>query len=140
MALVIDDERTTREVIQLAVARGFVVEPLGLAAAIERPVGAIAYAPSTPPDLEMAARLAPLAQAAAERRRPVVLLATFPPARGHKAEERAAALAYLRTHGVLLAPEPDVWFETAVLIGAFGAPPGPRCAVIAPPGGWLPAR
>lgn len=137
MALAADDGRTAAEVERVAAARGFRVEPLGLEAAVAAPVGAIAWAPAQPPDPATAARLAPLCQAAAENRRPVVLLAAFERVRGRAADERAAALAWLRTHGAVVVEDPDVWFEAAVLAAAYGAPPGPRLAVIAPPGGWL---
>jgi hypothetical protein len=65
------------------------------------------------------------------------MLCAFERARGRAAEERAAALAYLRAHGAIPMDDPDAWFEAAVLMAAHGAPPGPRVAVIAPPGGWL---
>jgi hypothetical protein len=137
VALAADDERTAGEVARVATERGVPVERLGLEAAIGAPVGAIAYAPAAPPDAARAAALAPLVAAAADNRRPVVLLATFERARGRAAEERAAALAFLRAHGALVLDDPDAWFEAAVLMAAHGAPPGPRLAIIAPPGGWL---
>src|SRR5262249_41994693 len=71
-----------------------------------------------------------------ENRRPVVLLAAFERARGKAAEERAAALAYLRAHGAIPVDDPDAWFETAILMAAHGAPPRPRLGILAPPGGW----
>ena len=60
-----------------------------IAAAVEAPVGAIAYAPATPPDAATAARLAPLCQLAAENRRPVVMLAAFERPRGRAAEAQS---------------------------------------------------
>ncbi len=137
LALAADDERTAGEVAAVAGARGFRVEPLDLEAAIDAPVGAIAYVPAVPPDVATAARLAPLCQRAAENRRPIILLAAFERARGRAAEERATSLAWLRSHGAIVLGDPDVWFETAVLIAAYGPPPGPRTCIIAPPGGWL---
>lgn len=137
VALAADDERTASEAARVAEARGVPFERLRLEAAIEAPVGAIAYAPAAPPDGVRAVALAPLCQIAAENRKPVVMLCAFDRARGKTAEERAASLAYLRAHGAILVEDPDVWFEAATLMAAFGAPPGPRVAVVAPPGGWL---
>lgn len=137
VALAADDPRTGAEVERVAAARGFVALKLGLEAAVDAPVGAIAYAPAEPPTTEVAARLAPLVQRAAENRRPVVLLAAFERARGRTAEERAAALAYLRAHGAIVLDDPDVWFEASVFAASYGPAPGPRVVVIAPPGGWL---
>jgi hypothetical protein len=137
LALAADDERTASEVAAIAGARGVRVEPLALEAALDAPVGAIAYAPATPPDAASAARIAELARRAAENRRPIVVLAVFERARGRAAEDRAAALAWLRCHGALVCVEPDVWLETALLLAAYGPPPGPKTCIIAPPGGWL---
>jgi hypothetical protein len=137
VALACDDERTAAEVDRIARVRGFPVERIGLEAAITAPVGAIAWAPAEPPDPASAARLAPIVRAAAENRRPAVLLCRIPRGRGRQAEERAAALAFLRAHGAMLADDPDVWFETCALVAGFGAPAGPRAAIVAPPGSWL---
>jgi hypothetical protein len=137
VALACDDERTAAEVDRIARVRGFPVDRIGLEAAITAPVGAIAWAPAEPPDLATAARLAPLVRAAAENRRPAVLLTTWARPRGRQAEERAAALSFLRTHGAMLADDPDTWFETCALVAGFGAPAGARAAIIAPPGSWL---
>src|SRR5262245_49826242 len=108
VALACDDERTAASVLCIAQVRGFPVERLGLEAAITAPVGAIAWAPAEPPDLATAARVAPIVRAAAENRRPAVLLCAPRRARGRQAEERAAALSYLRAHGAMLAEDPDV--------------------------------
>jgi hypothetical protein len=137
LALAADDERTASDVAAVCGARGVRVEPLPLEEALAAPVGAVAYAPAQPPDLAAAARLGQLAQQACEARRPLVMLAAFERARGRAGEERAAALAWLRAHGALVLADPDVWLETAVLIAAYGPPPGPRACIIAPPGGWL---
>ncbi|MFH0902342.1 MAG: acetate--CoA ligase family protein [Pseudomonadota bacterium] len=137
VALAAEDERIAGEVARVAEARGFPLLRLGLEAAVDAPVGAIAFVPARPPEPRTALKIAKLCRRAAENRRPVVLLAAFERARGRIADERAAALAYLRTNGAIIAEDPDVWFETAALIAAFGAPPGPRVAIIAPPGCWL---
>jgi ATP-grasp domain-containing protein len=137
VALATDDDRTAVEVARVAAERGVPVERLGLEAAVAAPVGAIAYAPATAPDAARAAELARLCAAAAENHRPIVILAAFERARGRALEERVAALAYLRAHGAILAEDPDVWFEASVLMAVWGAPAGPRLAIIAPPGGWL---
>jgi hypothetical protein len=137
VALACDDDRTAAEVDRIARVRGFPVDRIGLEAAITAPVGAIAWSPAEAPDPAAAAKLAPLTRAAAENRRPAVLLCAWPRPRGKQAEERAAALAYLRAHGAILAEDPDVWFETCALIAGFGAPAGPRAAIVAPPGSWL---
>lgn len=137
VAIAADDDRTAGEVARVATERGVPVERLGLEAAVVAPVGAIAYAPAAPPDAARAAKLARLCAAAAENRRPIVLLTAFERTRGRAAEERSAAIAFLRAHGAIPLEDPDAWFEAAVLMAAHGAPPGPRIAVIAPPGGWL---
>jgi hypothetical protein len=140
VALAADDDRTAAEVARVAAERGVPVERLSIEAAIGAPVGAIAYAPAAAPDAGGAAALARLTAAAAENRRPVVLLAAFARARGRAAEERAVVLAYLRAHGAVPVDDPDAWFETAVLLAAYGAPAGSRLALVAPPGGWLAAQ
>lgn len=137
LALAAEDERTAGEVARVAGERGIPVERLELAAAIGAPVGAIAYVPAGPVDAARAAALAPLCAAAAENRRPVILLASLERARGRGADERTAALAYLRTHGAVPLDDPDAWFEAAVMMAAYGPPPGSRLAIVAPPGGWL---
>jgi hypothetical protein len=137
VALAAEDERTGLEVARVAEQRGVPVQRLSLEAAVDAPVGAIAYAPAEPPDPARAAQLARICAAAAENRRPVVLCAAFEPARGRAAEERAAAFAFLAAHGALVLADPDAWFETAVLVAGFGPPAGPRTCIVAPPGGWL---
>ncbi len=140
VALAADDERTATEVARLAAERGVPFERLSLESAIGAPVGAIAYAPADPPDAARAAHLARLAAAAAENRRPIVLLAPHARGRGKAAkihDEQIAALAFLRAHGVVPVDDPDAWFETAVLLAVHGAPAGARVAIVAPPGGWL---
>lgn len=137
VALAAEDERTAHEIALTLAARGFPVERLGLPAAVEAPVGVIAFVPSKPPDPAMAAKLAPLCEQAAQKRRPVVILCAFERARGKTATDRAAALAYLRTFGAVIAEDPDVWFETCALLAAYGAPAGPRVAIVAREGSLL---
>ncbi|MBI4511548.1 MAG: acetate--CoA ligase family protein [Deltaproteobacteria bacterium] len=137
VALATEDERTAAEVVRVAAMRGYPVERLGLEAAIHAPVGVIVHAPGKPITPEVALRLAPLCQSAAENRRPVILCATMERVRGKQAEERAAALSYLRAHGAIPCDDPDAWFEAAALVAGFGVPRGPKVAIIAPPGGWL---
>jgi hypothetical protein len=67
------------------------------------------------------------------------MLAAFGVQPGRAGLERAVALAYLRSHGAILSPDPDVWLETLVLLSIFGVPAGPRAAIVAPPGSWLSA-
>ncbi len=137
VALACDDERTGADVARAAAERGIPVERVGVEAAMDAPVGAIAYAPAMPPDPARAASMARLVEAAAQNRRPIVMFVGFERARGKAAEERACAIAFLRAHGAIPIEDPDVWFEAAILMAGFGAPPGPRVAVVAPPGGWL---
>ena len=137
LALAADDERTAAEVARVAAERGLPVDRLGLEAAVGAPVGAIAFVPGTAIDPARAAALAPLCAAAAENRRPVILLAGVERGRGRAADERTAALAHLRAHGAIPLDDPDAWFESCVLMAAYGPPPGLRVAIVAPPGGWL---
>jgi hypothetical protein len=66
-----------------------------------------------------------------------VVLAAFPRPLGARGEAQAAALAYLRAYGAVLCSDPDTWLEALVLLAAWGPPPGPRVAVIAPAGSWI---
>ena len=137
VALAAHDERTGAEIARVAEQRGVPVQRSSIEAALDAPVGAIAYVPSVPPDPAQAAALARLCAIAAENRRPIVLCAAFEPVKGRAAEERAAAFAYLTSHGAIVLAEPDAWFETAILVAGYGPPAGPRTCVVAPPGGWL---
>jgi hypothetical protein len=137
VALAADDERTASDLAAACAARGVRVESLGLEEAIVAPVGAVAFAPTVAPGLAEAGRLGRLSQAAAEARRPLVVLAAFERTRGKAADERAMALSWLRAHGAIVLTDPDAWLETAILIASHGPPPGPRACVIAPPGSWL---
>jgi len=100
----------------------------------------IAWALDAAPGAALAVELAAVCARAAAAGRPVCLLA--PPARGtgRPAVERAAALAYLRAHGAAAGHDVDAWLESVVLLVRFGLPPGPRAAVVAPPGSWLEAQ
>jgi hypothetical protein len=126
-------------------ARGLTVETLdgdgvgAIVAAIARGAPTVAAALAEPPDPDVAAELAPSCRAAAEAGHPVVLLVPAVRSAGRVAVERAAALAYLRAHGAILLSDPDAWIETTVLCARAGVPPGPRTAVVAPPGSWIEA-
>jgi hypothetical protein len=107
-----------------------------LSDAVAAGAGATAFAPAEPPTPERAAALAIACARAATDGAPVVMLAAFEPA-GRDAGERAASLAYLRAHGAIICPDPDVWLEAIALVAGYGLPTGPRVAVVAPPGSWL---
>jgi hypothetical protein len=100
----------------------------------------IAWALDAAPGAAVAVELAAVCARAAAAGRPVCLLA--PPAHGsgRPAIERTAALAYLRAFGAAVGHDIDVWLEAVVLLVRFGLPPGPRAAVVAPPGSWLEAQ
>jgi len=100
----------------------------------------IAWALEGAPTGAAAVELAAACARAAQTGRPVCLLAPSPRGAGRAAIERAAALAYLRAHGAALAHDVDAWLEAVVMLVRFGMPPGPRAAVIAPPGSWLEAQ
>ncbi|MGE0871771.1 MAG: acetate--CoA ligase family protein [Kofleriaceae bacterium] len=87
-----------------------------------------------------AVELATTCARAAARGRPVCVLAPIPRGTGRAAIERAAAIAYLRSHGAALSHDVDAWLEAIVLLVRFGLPTGPRAAVVAPPGSWLEAQ
>jgi hypothetical protein len=137
VALAAEHERAAQELALTLSARGIPVDRWELAAAVEAPVGVIAYVPREPPTPPLAAKLAPLCAQAAQQGRPVVILCAFERARGKTATDRAAALSYLRTYGAVVTEDPDVWIETCALLGIYGAPPGPRVAVVAPEGSVL---
>jgi hypothetical protein len=100
----------------------------------------LAWALDAPPSPATAVELAAVCTRAAASGRPVSLLAPAPIGAGRPAIERAAALAYLRSHGAALAHDVDAWLEAIVALVRFGMPRGPRAAVIAPPGSWLEAQ
>ena len=158
VALAIEDAATAGDVSQILAARGIATESLTIDEVGERlPVRAggqsdarvgepsesglrvIAYAPEQPPSPERVAELAPLCRAAATAGTPVVALCSFSRARGRAAEDRAAALAYLRCSGALICEDPDVWLEAICLLSGHGLPNGPRASIVAPHGSWLAA-
>ncbi|RMH44698.1 MAG: hypothetical protein D6689_01845 [Deltaproteobacteria bacterium] len=108
-----------------------------VADAVAEGAGPVAYAPTTPPTPDDAAVLAPACARAAAGGHPVAVLAAYERAGGDAAARRAAALAHLRAHGAVVCADPDTWLELLALLSAYGLPPGPRVAVVAPPGTWL---
>jgi len=100
----------------------------------------IAWALDAAPGPALAVELAAVCARAADAGRPVCLLAPLPRGGGRAAIERAAALAYLRSHGAAVGHDVDAWLEAVVLLVRLGLPAGPRAAVIAPPGSWLEAQ
>lgn len=104
------------------------------------PDDVIAWALDTTPGGAAAVELGAACARAAAAGRPVCLLAPSPRGTGRAAVERAAALAYLRAQGAALAHDVDAWLEAVVMLVRFGMPPGPRAAVVAPPGSWLEAQ
>jgi len=100
----------------------------------------VALALEAPPTAAAALELAASCARAAAAGRPTCVLAPPPRGMGRPAVERAAALAYLRAHGAVLGHDVDAWLEAIVALVRFGLPPGPRVAVIAPPGSWLEAQ
>ncbi len=69
---------------------------------------------------------------------PVLFLPPAQRKRG-KADEFAASTALLRAYGAVVTSDPEVWVECLVLLSGYGAPSGPRVAIVAPPGCWLAA-
>ncbi|MFT3700300.1 MAG: acetate--CoA ligase family protein [Kofleriaceae bacterium] len=104
------------------------------------PSDLIALALDTPPSAASAVELAASCAAAARAGRPTCVLSPAPRGVGRAAIERAAALAYLRANGAVIAHDVDVWLEAVVALVRFGMPAGPRVAVIAPAGSWLEAQ
>jgi len=100
----------------------------------------VALALEAPPSAAHALELAASCARAAALGRPTCVLAPAPRGTKAAAVERAAALAYLRAHGAVLGHDVDAWLEAIVALVRFGLPPGPRVAVIAPPGSWLEAQ
>ena len=137
VALAAPPGRTTREATAVLSARGFELVEIALADAADADAAVIAYIPDGAPSPREASELLSTCRRAAEAGRPVVVLAAFPDAPEENRHERAAALGALVTHGAVLAPSPDVWFETVALLAWFGAPAGPRSAIVAPEGGLL---
>lgn len=144
VAILADGELAT------AAARALAVRGIGAAivdesrALAELAGGAVlGWALRESPDPARAARLAGACASGARGNRPLVLLVPPPSAdalRGDGAIERAAALAHLRASGGAVVHDPDVWIEAMALIALFGAPRGPRAALVAGEGSLLAAQ
>ena len=124
------------DVARILGARGIAVDRVSLSEAIASSSTVIGLAPLSPPSATDAANLAPTIRSATQAQRPVVMLTSHPPT-GNDAD--AAAAAHLRAAGAIACSEPNTWIEALVLLSHYGVPPGPRVAVIAPPGSWLSA-
>jgi hypothetical protein len=139
IALAVDEVPWADDVVKILTRRGAVCQRVALEDALDAPAGVIGLALREPPTPAQAAQLAPLCARAARSARPLVMLACFPRALGARGDVLAACLATLRSHGAILCPDPDAWLEALILVGGFGLPPGPRVAVVAPPGSWISA-
>ncbi|HWM88432.1 MAG TPA: acetate--CoA ligase family protein [Kofleriaceae bacterium] len=139
VALALDEVAWGEDAERILTRRGAICQRVSLEDAAEAPVGVIGLALREPPAPALAAQLAPLCARLARSGRPLVLLACFPRALGARGDVQAASLATLRSHGAILCPDPDSWLETLILVAGFGLPPGPRVAVVAPPGSWIAA-
>ena len=137
VALAAGEQAWTDEVQRVLARRGGQCHRIAIDEAPEAAAAVIGLAPREPIAPAQAAELAPICARAARAGRPVVILAAFPRALGARGDSQAAALAFLRAHGAVLCADPDAWLEALVLLGAFGLPPGPRIAVVAPPGSWI---
>jgi hypothetical protein len=113
--------------------------PAAIDDALARGAHVIGASLPAPPDAAEATALTAPCRAAAEAGRPAVLWVPVRRGGGAAAIERAAALAHLRAHGAIVVHDPDTWVEAIVLLARFGAPAGPRTAVVAPHGSWLEA-
>ena len=137
VALATGEQAWADEVERVLARRGGTSQRIAIEEAPEAAAGVVGLAPREAPSPSQAAELAPICARAARAGRPVVMLAAFPRPLGARGDAQAAALAYLRAHGAVLCADPDAWLEALVLLGAFGLPPGPRIAVVAPPGSWI---
>ena len=137
VALAAGEPAWADEVQRVLARRGGICQRIAIDEAPEATAAVVGLAPREPVSPAQAAELAPICARAARAGRPVVMLAAFPRALGPRGDAQAAALAFLRAHGAVLCPDPDSWLEALVLLGAFGLPPGPRVAVVAPPGSWI---
>ncbi len=137
VALAVEDGALADQTARVLARRGIDCERVALNDAAQVDARAIGVVPVEPIGPAQAADLAPAAARAAAAGRPLVVLAAFPRALGARGEAQAAALAYLRAFGAVLCTDPDAWLEALVLLAAWGPPPGPRVAVIAPPGSWI---
>jgi len=139
VALALDEVAWGDDAERILTRRGAICQRVALEDAADAPAGVIGLALREPPSPALAAHLAPLCARVARAGRPLVLLACYPRASGARADLQAACLAALRSQGAILCPDPDTWLETLILVAGFGLPPGPRVAVVAPPGSWLSA-
>jgi len=139
VALALDEVPWADDALRILGRRGAACRRVSLEDAADVAAGVIGLVMRDPPGTAQAAQLAPLCARAARAGRPLVLLACFPRALGARGDLQAAALAFLRSHGAILCPDPDTWLETLLLVAGFGLPPGPRVAVVAPPGSWIAA-
>ena len=139
VALAVDEVPWADDAARILTRRGAVCQRVALEDAVDAPAGVIGLALREPPTPAQAAQLAPLCARAARSSRPMVMLAGFPRAIGARGDVQAACLALLRSHGAILCADPDAWLEALVLVAGFGLPPGPRVAVVAPPGSWIAA-
>ncbi|HEU5058135.1 MAG TPA: acetate--CoA ligase family protein [Kofleriaceae bacterium] len=137
VALAAGEQAWADEVQRVLARRGGTCQRIAIDEAPEAAAAVVGLAPREPIAPAQAAELAPICARAARAGRPVVILAAFPRALGPRGDAQAAALAFLRAHGAVLCADPDAWLEALVLLGAFGLPPGPRIAVVAPPGSWI---
>jgi hypothetical protein len=84
--------------------------------------------------------LAPLVEQMSERHEPSALPWVFllpPSPTPRKADTRAAIEALLAAHGAVVTGDPELFVECLVLLGAFGAPERPACAIVASEDTWL---
>lgn len=132
VALAIDRSRTADDARRTLSARGLSCET----AADDDSDAVVAMAPSSPLTPADAQRMAPRCERAARAGQPVVILCAPPAPRG-RADDHAAARAFLRAAGAILCDDPDVWIEALVLLACHGLPAGPRVAVVAPEGSLL---
>jgi hypothetical protein len=139
VALALDEVPWAEDAAQILTRRGAICQRVSLEEAADAPAGVIGLALREPPGPAQAAKLVSFCARAARAGRPLVLLACFPRALGPRGDVQAASLATLRSHGAILCPDPDGWLETLILVAGFGLPPGPRVAVVAPPGSWISA-
>jgi hypothetical protein len=139
VALAVDEVPWADDAARILTRRGANCQRVTIDEAAEAPAGVVGLALREAPSPAQTSQLAPICARAARAGRPLVLLACFPRAIGARGDAQAAALALLRTHGAILCPDPDAWLETLILVAGFGLPPGPRVAVVAPPGSWIAA-
>jgi ATP-grasp domain len=139
VALALDEVAWADDAERILTRRGAICQRVALEDALDAPAGVIGLALREAPAPALVAHLAPRCARVARAGRPLVLLASFPRLAGARGDLQAACLATLRSHGAILCPDPDSWLEALILVAGFGLPPGPRVAVVAPPGSWISA-